>query len=571
MKRLLLFVLAIPLCSGMLSAQNVHFSYFDHIAVQDPANNNIEAVEIDANGNDYSLGIFTQTATFGLNGLTEEYNSPEGASFFIQKRNPDGSVEFNAVYQSSIGVGARFMHVDDNENVYITGTFSGVIDFDLGEGVYEQTTSGELKTFVLKIDANGDFVWLRTIDVVGGEDNATPIGMFANTANDIFVEISYHGTIDINTDPDEQVLLSSGDDLGACFLKLNENGDYQSEITIENSSTLDVYRTVTDENDNFIRCYVNVFTETVEEDGEMIDEHTVRYLLEKYDESFDLQWTKIVDFPDEYDFSIGPESSGIEGLKTDEDGNIFVLGHYTGEIHFDGENPAGFVSTLPETKELFVTKYNPSGDFLWVSSVAYEEGSHANPCDLDVDKDGNSYVAAFNRYWAPEFDPGFSKVNGHLLKFSHNGELLWDETWIGENAVFGHRVAVGADNSVLFSGKYHAEVDFAPGTLVENHTSPLGQSPFVLKLLPFAVELEENSLNAAVYSSPYSNKFSIVLEDTHKKISIELYNSLGQIVKHLEYFDAHTLEIDLPNPMGLYIADIKTGNGSEARLKLMKN
>jgi hypothetical protein len=51
---------------------------------------------------------------------------------------------------------------DINGNVYTTGSFIDIVDFDPGPGVFNLTSSvGNYDIYVSKLDANGNFVWAR--------------------------------------------------------------------------------------------------------------------------------------------------------------------------------------------------------------------------------------------------------------------------------------------------------------------------------------------------------------------------------------------------------------------------
>ncbi|MBK8821718.1 MAG: SBBP repeat-containing protein [Anaerolineales bacterium] len=55
--------------------------------------------------------------------------------------------------------------VDLNGNVYTTGLFGGMdADFDPGPDIFILPNSGTYKTFVSKLDNNGNFVWAKSIN-----------------------------------------------------------------------------------------------------------------------------------------------------------------------------------------------------------------------------------------------------------------------------------------------------------------------------------------------------------------------------------------------------------------------
>src|SRR5437764_6726918 len=54
--------------------------------------------------------------------------------------------------------------VDASGNVYTTGSFEGIVDFNPGAGVFNLTSSGLTDMFISKLDAYGNFVWAKAID-----------------------------------------------------------------------------------------------------------------------------------------------------------------------------------------------------------------------------------------------------------------------------------------------------------------------------------------------------------------------------------------------------------------------
>lgn len=555
MKKLLLLLWCAPLFAMSLEAQNVHFSYFDHIP--GTSHNQINDIEIDVNGNDYMTGIFRETADFGINGEIQTYISEGIHSMFVQKRSSDGQLLFNEVYHSTEQLSSHEMYVDINENIYIVGTFLGTVDFDSGAGVYEKTTyENQHEGFVLKLDANGSFVWVRTIETASTEAYlyARDISVYNGS---IFVTGVFKGTVDLNTNTGEEAMYVNNGFSDNFLIKLNEEGDFEWANIIDDESDI-VLKSISADNNGNVIIAGRIITSTSEE----------LFLLRKYDSLGTVDWTYTTILPeDNSDFY--PFNSGLVKIQTDPDGSIYGVGHVNGTINFGPEPLEEIASLSDENMDMFVCKFSSSGEYLWANVFPYENASSNMPCDLDIDKDGHLYVAGFNTYWnSPAF---IAPYKATLYKFNAEGEELWMETWSGDDSILGHRVAVHSEDNILLSGEYSWGADFAPGPEIENRFTETGPTPYLLKLSPFGVGIEENILNTKVYSNPYSNNFSIVLEEVHEYISIALYNSTGQIVAHFEYFNTNTLQVDLPDQMGLYIADVRTDKGIKARVKLTKN
>jgi len=127
-----------------------------------------ESIAVDDNGNIYITGEFRGTADFDpgpdivtLTATPTVYVR----NAFIAKYDANGNylwaIGFHGiVYSPSIGSShGKIIDVDDSDNVYVTGTFSGAVDFDPGpDTVYLYTTTNNT-VFITKYDTDGNYLW----------------------------------------------------------------------------------------------------------------------------------------------------------------------------------------------------------------------------------------------------------------------------------------------------------------------------------------------------------------------------------------------------------------------------
>jgi hypothetical protein len=73
--------------------------------------------------------------------------------------------------------------------------------------------------------------------------------------------------------------------------------------------------------------------------------------------------------------------------------------------------------------------------------------------------------------------------DGFLSKFNPSGEFLWVETWGAGGNDEGHAVVVDPDDYIYLAGVFHDKVDLDPGLKVEEHTAS-GSGVFLEKLDP---------------------------------------------------------------------------------------
>ncbi|MCP4441367.1 MAG: hypothetical protein GY810_20870 [Aureispira sp.] len=76
-------------------------------------------------------------------------------------------------------------------NVYLTGSFSGTVDFDPGKGVLNLTSS--YKTlFIQKLDKKGNLIWVKT---VGGTNDSQGNSINVDALGNVYVTGSFWGAI----------------------------------------------------------------------------------------------------------------------------------------------------------------------------------------------------------------------------------------------------------------------------------------------------------------------------------------------------------------------------------------
>ena len=64
---------------------------------------------------------------------------------------------------SSDEVYSMDLAIDNQGNIYTAGHFKGTVDFDPNAGVSEFTSLGNRDIFIQKLDPVGDLVWVKTI------------------------------------------------------------------------------------------------------------------------------------------------------------------------------------------------------------------------------------------------------------------------------------------------------------------------------------------------------------------------------------------------------------------------
>ena len=141
-----------------------------------------QGLATDAAGSTYTVGSFSGTATFGSFVFTTSNRDA-----FIVKYDNNGKVLWARQY------GGPFLDfltevVVVNDEVYTTGNFSGS-DYNIGGTAF--TNSGGNEVVIIKLDVNGDVVWVRQANG-SGEDIPTSIA--ADPSGNIYIGGHFSGS-----------------------------------------------------------------------------------------------------------------------------------------------------------------------------------------------------------------------------------------------------------------------------------------------------------------------------------------------------------------------------------------
>jgi hypothetical protein len=379
---------------------------------------------------------------------------------------------------------ARKIINDANGNLYVVGLFEGTVDFNPGPGVDILVELGGRDAYILKLDANGNFMWVKGI-------HGTLTDMIADITLDstgnIYVTGYFQGVTDFDPDATGVYSLTSVGGLDAFIAKYDVNGDFVwahsfGSSTFENGNSIDV-----DHDGNVVFC--GYFTGTVDFDPSPTS--TFNLTSAGANEIFICKWTMNGDFI--WAKRVGGTGNDIaNGLVCDKAGNVYTTGVFTGSVDFDpGLGVSGLTGAGAE--DAFILKLDSAGNYIWAvrfgagnadygydiglnaANNVYSTGSFANTVDFNpASGTGNVYNIA---------SAGLKDV--YFSKLDSNGAFIWAKAIGGTSNDDGFGVYVKPSGEVLFSGYISGTVDMDPGAPVYNVTAsgtPVSQDIFGLKL-----------------------------------------------------------------------------------------
>jgi gliding motility-associated-like protein len=175
-------------------------------------------------------------------------------------------------------------------------------------------------------------------------------------------------------------------------------------------------------------------------------------------------------------------------IETDTLGNVYTVGIFSGTVDFD-PGP-GVFNFSPSSTDVFISKLDASGNFLWAKQLTGSFGTLTRSFSLD--KNLNIYVTGTFQAQV-DFDPGPGVFNMiadgtadvFILKLTTDGDFLWAKK-IGASTVNVESYGTTSDSfgNIYFSGSYKGALDFDPGPGTFTLTSSAGtfRDAYVCKL-----------------------------------------------------------------------------------------
>ena len=320
---------------------------------------------------------------------------------------------------------------DANGNVYITGTFQGS-SVIFGNDTLHNNAAGNLDVFIAKFDANGNVLWARS---GGGTNNDYTYGICTDANDNVFIEGYSNGssitfdTITLNSSVNEFIFIVKYDSIGNVQWGKNGRGtaNYGWGICSDVAGNVYLYGNSDSYSNNII-----------------FDNDTLGYgaFIVKYDGGGNVVWAKKI--------ATGVTNNGRQqSMCSDSLGNIYVTGTYQNLAIFGND------TLLTSFFDVFIAKYNSSGNFLWVKSPSGQAVGNA----ISADVNGNIYLTG---YFGNSVVFGndtlaalpFSNFTIFMAKYDTNGNSLWGRSPGGTSSDMGLSICTDSSGNVFVTGYF---------------------------------------------------------------------------------------------------------------------
>lgn len=363
-----------------------------------------DGIALDGSDNVYITGHYRGTVDFdpgeGIFNLTSAGNE----DIFISKYDASG----NFVWAKSIGGPgydrAFAITVDGLGNVYTTGGFSGIKDFNPGIEIYNLTSVGGADIFVLKLDTDGNFIWAKSMGGASGDNGQ---GIAIDNSGNVYITGVFQETA--NFDPGVETYNLTSEGGGDIFIqKMDVDGNFIWAKSMGGTFNDNVTGIVLDGLGNVLTT--GSFQGTVDFDpsvgiNNLTSAGSFDIFISKLDTSGNLMWAKRIG---------GTNIEQANGISLDNSGNVYITGSFWGTTDFDPG--AGIYNITSEgDSDIFISKLDNAGNFAWAKSIRGTNGNSG--LDIALDILDNVYTTGFFGGTA-DFNPGEDTDNLTSAGFS---------------------------------------------------------------------------------------------------------------------------------------------------------
>ena len=519
---------------------------------------------------------------------------------------------------------------DASGNVYTMGRFQNTVDFDPGAGTFNLTSNGDADIFIQKLDANGTFIWAKSMGGAG-EDHGRSIT--TDAAGNVYTTGNFYGAVDFDPGAGTFNLTTNGG-TDIFIQKLDESGTFiwaksmggtsgsfgwsittdaagnvyttgnfygavdfdpgAGTFNVTSNGSDDIFIQKLDANGNFLWakgmggtgsdagnsittdalgnvCTTGDFESTVDFDPgagtyNLTSNGLDDIFIQKLDASGTFIWAK----------SMGGTGIDIgKSITTDASGNVYTTGYFQNTVDFD-PGAGTFNLTTNGGSDIFIQKLDANGTFIWAKSMggAGEDYGYS----ITTDASGNVYTTGYFESLV-DFDPGAGTfnltINGgtdiFIQKLDESGTFIWAKSMGGAGYDFGQSITTDASGNVYTTGGFGGTVDFDPEAGTFNLYSNGSADIFIQKLSQTGVGIIENDFgnNLRVYPNPSDGNFSIDLGLNFESVKVHVRDITGKLVLSKTYNESQLLNLKLEEAAGVYLLIIEA-EGKKAMIRLVK-
>ncbi|MFN0032642.1 MAG: T9SS type A sorting domain-containing protein [Flavobacteriales bacterium] len=447
---------AIPGTSSSLNADFIIVSEFDSNGVVNwhkvitSTTGSIRIMGMDTDSDDNIFFTGDSNGNVSVEGTTVTLSG--NPKFYIISMTPEGVATWAKNSSSSINSTSATIQLDDDSNIYITGTFLGTMDADFDAGTTSITSSPSTayNYFIASYTSTGAYRWIEKIPTTG-----TP-WLVLGEQNDVWMTGNFEDPTDF--DPTAGINNISVPLETHFITKYSSIGVYEMSGAIVGSGGVKKMARAVKTNHAGDVLVAGMMSGDLDFDhgpDELVLQTSASYVygdtmcyVASYAADGSLNWA----FPIRGDLA-------IMGLDVDSQDNIYITGHYTGYVDFNPSATNTGPASSNGSNAIFLAKYNSLGELIWVKGA----GGTNNDRGMDVIVDHSDNLIVTGMFAdAVDFDMGtgvftltapFGAIHFFVGKYDVDGNLIWV---FNGAASLCTDLAVDANNNIYTTGYFRS-------------------------------------------------------------------------------------------------------------------
>jgi hypothetical protein len=526
-------------------------------AKQIEGNNDDQVMSVSSNGSD----LYSTGAYNGITdfnpGIGSDIQSTAGGNDVFVQKLDENG---DFLWAKSIGgMGEDLGRIinDYGTTIIVSGTFSQTVDFDPGAGIESKTSNGGTDIFILALDDNGDFLWVETI---GGPNNESIGGQELNSFDEIIVTGGFDDnmSVDVNGTP---LAVAAEGGLDVFFLQMNlATGNIDWINTIGGTGQDAGAGIVVKANDNILITgrYQNIMDiDPSANDFSLSSNGGYSVFLIEYD----IQG----DFVNGFSFDSSSDMEAYD-IELDDNENIYLTGYFKATVDFDVKAGVTNISSNGG-QDCYVVKLTSMKDLVWAKS--YGGTGLDQSFGLEVASNGDVYtVGRFNN--EVDFDPGIGITNEtadgsswdiFIHKLNSIGDFQLVHTFGDGGTDLARGLEIDASGDMYVTGIFGGTIDFDPGTGTMDLTATGSADGFIIKYSDLVVGINSLTQNSTIklYPNPVQNQLFIESEKG-QIIEMNILDISGKEIRSITNNNVNNIDVS-ELTQGVYILKVTTENG----------
>lgn len=486
------------------------------------ANDDARVVTSDAAGNVYVAGGFTGTVDFDPSSAEVPLSSVNaaGGDLFVACYDPTGVLLWVRSIGGAALLEATGIGVDAGGSVYLTGSFTGTVDFDPGDGLATRTSVNNSDVFVLKLDATGSLLWVNRLGNPAAND--TSGGLALDAAGNVYLAGTFRGTVDFNPGSGTLNLSSAG--VNDVFVtKWNASGVFVWAKRFGGADSEEVSGIAVDAAGNVVLA--GRFNQTVDFDPgpgtfPLTSASSHDIFLSKLDTAGNFLWARRIG---------GTSSEILSAVALDSAGSVYFTGAIPGGdiVDFD-PGPLTYGLTSSGGNNFYVGKLDAAGQFQWARSFPGSPLSVGMAIDVDVA--GNVYTTGYF-YGTLDFDPSLGEYaltspQAGIFVSKLDAAGRFNSAYAFPSPIYGgctgQGIAVDGSGNIYVAGRFFSTIDVGFGAPNQTLTG-VGNDIFLARLRAVA------EVNGVAWLDANGNGFRDSGEDPLAGVIVELFDTADGI------------------------------------------